>query len=125
MTTPPEDNPDVAAAGTGANATPASHAEPILIFDAPTEEEAEVVRATLEAAGIHAFLQNPNPSAGAGMLAETVGDTWSNGVFVAASDVEAARAILNAPPPSDAELTAEEESDPTTLEEAEARIKHT
>ena len=39
-------------------------------------------------------------------------------------NVEAARALLNAPPLSDAELTAEEDADPTTLAEAEASVKN-
>ena len=105
------------------NAPTVGHSDPVLIYDAPTEEEAEVVAATLQAAGIAAVLQNPNLSAGAGMFAEQVGDTWRNGVFVPSSQVDEARAILNAPAPSEAELIAEEEADPTTTEEAEARIK--
>lgn len=124
MSNLPEDNPDVVAA-TRAPGVPDTHEEPVLVYRAATDEEAEVVRATLEAAGIPAILQLPNVSAGAGLLTETVGgDTWSEGIYVAPSNIEAARAILNAPPPSEAELAAEAEADPTSLEEAEARVKN-
>lgn len=101
----------------------AGRRDAVLVMNAETDEEAEVVRATLEAAGIPAFLQMPNPSAGTALLSETVGDTWASGVYVAPADFEAARAILSAPPPSEDELTAEQEADSTTLAEAEARVK--
>lgn len=125
MTELPEGNPDVIAAAAperSMSATP--HEEPVLVFDAASVEEAEVVRATLEAAGIPARLENPDSMAGAGTIGETVGNTWSNGVFVMPSHLEAARAILNTPSPTDEELGDESEADPTTLEEAEARIKN-
>ncbi len=125
MSNLPEDNPDVVAAVSTGPGAPSAHAEPVLVFRAASNEEAEVVRATLEAAGIPATLQLPNVSAGTGLLTETVGgDTWSEGIYVSPSNVEAALAILNTPPPSEAELTAEEEADPTRLEDAEAQIKN-
>ncbi|HEV2471729.1 MAG TPA: hypothetical protein VGS41_03630 [Chthonomonadales bacterium] len=98
--------------------------EPVLLLNAASEEEAEVVCATLQAAGINATLSNPSPNAGIGIVAETVGNTWFNGVYVAGRDVEPARAVLNAPETTEADLTAEEEADPTTLEGAEARTKN-
>jgi hypothetical protein len=119
----PEANPDVVAAATAPGGT-TGHDEPVLIFDAATEEEAEVVRATLTAAGIPATLLNSSLNAGAALIGEGVGDTWRNGIFVSPSNVEAARAILNAPSLSDADLIAAEEADPTTLAEAEAEIKY-
>jgi hypothetical protein len=116
----PEANPDVVAAAAPGGTT--GHDEPVLVFDAATEEEADVVRATLTAAGIPATLLNSSLNAGAA-FAEGVGDTWRNGVFVSPSNVEAARAVLNAPALSEVDLIAAEEADPTTLAEAEAQIK--
>lgn len=116
------DNPDVTAASAGARG-PLDNREPVLLFNAASEEEADVVRATLEAAGIKATLTNAHLNSGAGMLAETVGNTPFNGVYVSQSDLEAARAVLAAPPPTDEELEAEEAADPTTLEDAEERVR--
>ncbi len=112
--------------GTGANAQSRgdpAHAEPVLIYDGPSYEAAEVVRATLEASGIRAVLDNPGATAGTGMLAENVGDFWRNAVFVAPEDADAARAVLAATPLSEAVVTAEEEADSTTLEQAEDRAR--
>jgi hypothetical protein len=96
---------------------------PVLIFQAATNEEAEVVHATLEAAGIAAILQsNPiNPYMGGMDVA--MRDTSAMGIFVAPSQAEAARAVLSAPAPSEEELAAEAEADPKTLEEAEAEVR--
>ena len=102
----------------------ATHGEPVLVLDAGSQEEADIAVATLTSAGIHAFLFNPNPSAGAGRMSEPIPNTWANGVFVAPEDAEAANAILNADAPTEEELTAEEEADPTTLAEAEAAVKN-
>ncbi len=101
----------------------AAHLEPVLLLNAGTFEEAEIVRLTLEAEGIPALLQNPDASAGTGMLGDSVNDFAANGVFVAPSDLARAQAVLNAAAPTEAELTAVEEADPMTLEEAEARVK--
>jgi len=114
----PEGSQDVVAGA------PAGSNQLVLVYNAASEEEAEVVRATLEAAGIPATIQTPNFHAGTSLLTETVGgDSWSGGIYVPASLVESARALLNTPPPTEAELTAAEEADPTTLEEAENRVK--
>lgn|GEM_PF-1880763 len=117
-----DDNPDVAAAAAIPEGA-ASQEEPVLVFDAPTGEEAEVVRATLEAAGIPAILGSPTVNPVVGALDPMVDTEWTHGVFVSPSNLEAARAILNAASPTEEELAAEEEEDPTTLAEAEARIK--
>lgn len=120
----PDDNPDVVAAA-AAPASADTHEEPVLVYQPTTEEEADVVRATLEAAGIPAIQQLPNVHAGFGIVTETVGgDTWSDGIYVAPSNVEAARAILNAPPLTEAELIAAAEADPTTLEQAEENARN-
>jgi hypothetical protein len=58
-------------------------------------------------------------------VTETVGGSaWSDGIYVAPSNIEAARAILNAPPLTEAELMAAAEADPTTLEEAEKNARN-
>lgn len=120
----PDDNPDVAAA-VAAPGSADAHEEPILVYQPATEEEADVVRATLEAAGIPAILQAPNVNAGLGILTETVGGSaWSDGIYVAPSNIEAARAILNAPTLTEAELIAAAEADPITLEEAEKNARN-
>jgi hypothetical protein len=119
-----DDNPDVAAAATVSTSDP-SQQEPVLVYDAPTGEEAEVVRATLEASGIPAILGSATVNSVVGALDPLVDTEWTHGVFVSPSNLEAARAILNAASPSEEELAAEEEADPTTLAEAEARINRT
>ena len=101
----------------------ARYEQPVLVFSPKTQEEADIVRATLEAEGIPAFLRNPNTQAGMSIVAENVDTNWVNGIYVSTSYAEAAQALLNAPMPTEAELTAEEEADPTTLAEAEAAVK--
>ncbi|MDE2126299.1 MAG: hypothetical protein KGJ62_06900 [Armatimonadetes bacterium] len=96
--------------------------EPVAVWEAASEEEAEVVTATLQAAGIPAELERPEPTAGMGTVGEGVAAVWRNRVFVAPEQAEAARAVLSAIPFTTAELTAEEEADPETLEHAEARV---
>lgn len=122
-----EDNPDVAAARSSetahADATLAGQ-EPVLVYTPANNEEADVVRATLAAAGIPALLQSPSVTTVMGAVDAVTRDTGILSIFVASSHLEAARALLNTPALSDAELTAEEEADPTTLEEAEARVKN-
>jgi hypothetical protein len=117
-----KDNPDVAAASSGPTAN-VSGEELVLVAEAPTSEEGEVMRVTLEAAGIPCFLQSTTASSFSEGIDANVGRLWSHGVFVAPSNVEAARAILSASPLTEEELAAEEAADPTTLEEAEARVK--
>ncbi len=109
------------AAGLEAAADPNA---PVLIFKAATNEEAEVVRATLEAAGIAATLQGNviNPYFGA--MDAPMRDAAAMGIFVVPSQVEAARAVLTMPPPTEEELAAEEEADPKTLEQAEAEVRN-
>ena len=81
--------------------------EPVLVFEAATNEEAQVVRATLDASGIPAFLQFDTNNPIIGAVDDRLGGNWMNGVFVSASDAEAAREIISAPAPSDEALSAE------------------
>lgn len=94
------------------------------MFTAGNNEEADVVRATLASAGIAALLQSASITTVMGAVDATTRDTNDLGIYVAPSNVEAARALLNAPALSDAELTAEVDADPTTLAEAEANVKN-
>ena len=95
-----------------------AHNEPVLIASPQSQEEAEVIRATLDAEGIVATLQVPAPN----VNNETFGELGLTGVYVAASDAEAAQAILNQTPPTEDELS-DEALEGETLEEAEARVK--
>lgn len=117
-----ETNPDVLAADSPliGEVVPSDR---VVVYHATDLEDAKVVCATLEAAGIPTALENPDPGPASGMLPH-LGISWMHDVYVSASNVEAARAILNAPPPTEEELIAEEEADMMTLEEAEARVKH-
>ena len=116
-------NPDVTAAAdvTAAND---SHAEPVLISEAATSEESEIIRATLAAAGIPTFQPGDSANPYLGAIDANVDSIWMHHIYVAPSNVEAARALLNADSPTEEELIAEEEADPTTLEEAEARVRN-
>lgn len=100
-----------------------AHPEPVLVFSPSTVEEAEIVRATLVAAGIPAFLKTPSGSPYLGEVDEVLGDIWLNGIYVSSADREAADAVLAAPPLSDEELSAAVDADETTLEEAEKKAK--
>ena len=97
------------------------HPEPILIFRANNDEEGEIVRATLEAAGIAAFLNTPSGNPGLGELDDGIGDLSPIGVYVSPTDREAAEAVLGESPLSETELSAEVDADTTTLEEAEKK----
>lgn len=96
--------------------------EMVLIYDAPDQSTAELVCATLEAAGIAAVVAHTTMGPAVGVL-PYLGLGWSRSVSVPLSQVEAARAVLQADMPSEAELIAEQEADPLTLEEAEARVR--
>ncbi len=98
------------------------HDEMVLIYDAPDQSTAEIVCATLQAAGIRATVQSPHRGPAAGMM-PYLGLSDARGVLVAPTDVPAARAVLGALEPTEEELAAEEEADPMSLEEAEARVK--
>jgi hypothetical protein len=97
------------------------HGEPVLIRTVSSQEEADVLQATLEAVGIPGIQLNPG-SSGAGTLSESVGDTWTNAIYVPAQLAEQARAALDMEP-TEAELVSEFEADPRTLEEAEAEVQ--
>jgi hypothetical protein len=97
------------------------HSEPVLIFQASTQEELEIVRATIEASGIRAFLDQKSPDPIVGALDPSVGPAWRRGVYVHEADADAARALVNDLPITESELDAEEQADPTTLLEAEKR----
>ena len=96
--------------------------EMVMVYDAPDQESAAIVCATLQAAGIEAILQHQNVGPASGLM-PYLGLAWGRGVAVPASQVEAAQALLQSQEPTEAELIAEEEADPLTLEEAEARVK--
>src|SRR5262249_7785540 len=104
----------------------------VAVFTANSYAEAEVVHATLQSAGLNPVIYSsdtgpdrmmPFPSPGR-LILPTPGDTWTAAVLVSPANVEAARALLDAPVPTEEELTAEEEADPVKLEEAEARVKN-
>jgi hypothetical protein len=116
-------NPDVTAAA-GVPAANDSHADPVLIYEAATSEEAEMIRATLAAAGIPTFQPGDTVNPYFGAIDANVDSVWMHHLYVAPSNVEAARALLGASEPTEAELIAEEEADPTTLAEAEARVRN-
>ena len=116
-------NPDVTAAADGAAAND-PHADPVLIFEAATGEEAEMIRATLSAAGIPTYQPGDTANPYFGAIDANVDSIWMHHLYVAPSNVEAARALLSAATPTEEELIAEEEADPTTLEEAEARVRN-
>jgi hypothetical protein len=116
-------NPDVTAAADSAAAND-PHADPVLIYAAASGEEAEVIRATLAAAGIPTFQPGDTANPYFGAIDANVDSVWMHHLYVAPSDAEAARAVLSAATPTEDELTAEEEADPTTLEEAEARVRN-
>ncbi len=97
--------------------------ELVLIYDAPDQTTAEIVCATLHAAGIQAVIQSQYRAPAAGLMTY-LGQSEPRGVLVAASDVLPARTILEAPSPTEEELTAEQEANPLTLAEAEARVKN-
>ena len=96
----------------------ADHTEPVLIASPQSQEEARVIVATLDAEGITATLNEPAPN----VNNETFGELGLSGVYVSASDAEAAQAILNAESPTEDELS-DEAMEGETLEEAEARVK--
>lgn len=87
-----------------------NQALPVVVFRASSTEEAEVVRATLEAAGIPAALQAASLSAVFGAMEPAMSDAEALAVYVAPSQADAALQILSAPPPSDEELAQEAES---------------
>ncbi len=94
----------------------------VRVYDAPDQTTAELVCATLQAAGMRAVVQNQYVGPAAGMMPH-LGITDSRGVLVPASEADAARALLAAQEPTEEELAAEVEADTMTLEEAEARVK--
>ncbi len=96
--------------------------ELVLIYDAPDQTTAEVVCAALQAAGIHAVLQTESRGPALGLL-HYLGMFDHRGVLVAAADAPAARALLKEEALTEEELAAAVDADPTTLEEAEARVK--
>jgi hypothetical protein len=94
----------------------------VLIYDAPDQTTAEIVCATLQAAGIEAVVQHQHRGPASGML-PYLGLADSRGVLVSESDEGAAHALLQALEPTEEELAAEAEDDETTLEQAEAAAR--
>ena len=97
--------------------------EMVSIYDAPDQVTAELIWATLKEAGIEAIIPHTTIGPASGLL-PPLGLAWSRDVSVPASQVEAARAVLDAELPREAELIAEEEADSLTLEEAEERVRN-
>jgi len=116
-------NPDVTAA---ADVTAANdlNADLVLVYEAATTEESDMIRATLAAAGIPTFQPGGSANPYFGAIDANVDSVWMHHLYVAPSNAEAARALLSAASPTEEELIAEEEADPTTLEEAEARVRN-
>ena len=110
----------------GAPVEEAGHAgvDPVLVFSAATEEEAKIVRATLAAAGLPAFLQKASADPVMGAVDGVVDSAWMNGVFVSPEHAAEARQILESPPMTDEDFNAAAAADPTTLEEAEDKARH-
>ncbi len=96
--------------------------EYVLAYDAPDYETGEIVCATLIAEGIHAIMANPEIGPAANVI-PALGNTWTHSVYVAPGDLESARQIISATPPSEEELAAAQAADPTTLEQAEKNVR--
>jgi hypothetical protein len=94
----------------------------VLVYDAPDQTTAELVCATLQAAGMQAVVPHRYMGPAAGML-PYLGLTYRRGVLVPASEADASRALLAAQELTEEELAAEVEADTMTLEEAEAHVK--
>ncbi|MCS6776118.1 MAG: hypothetical protein RMJ43_08705 [Chloroherpetonaceae bacterium] len=94
----------------------------VTIYNAPDQQTAETVVATLQSAGVPARLQHETLGPGAGMLPH-LGIAWDRGVLVPQEYAEQARVLLQASPPDEEELAQEEQENPVTLEEAEARVR--
>ena len=110
--------------GRSSGPTPKSMAENNReIANAPDQQTAEMIVATLEAAGIPALLQHDTIGPAEGLLPH-LGLAWNRGVAVPADREQEALALLQSIEASEDELVAEEEDDPTTLEEAEARVRN-
>lgn len=124
MTTYSNDNDDNTMTGASVTGATLDANAPVLVFMAGDNEEADVARATLAGAGIPALLQSPSVTTFMGAVDAVTSDTHNLGLWVAPSHAEAARALLNAPAPSDAELSAEVDADPLILEQAEANVKN-
>jgi len=101
--------------------TDENHGEPVLIYEPSSQAEAEVVYATLVAAGIKAFLDHPDASPVLGSVDTRLGSSWRRGLFVFANEADAARLILADRSVGDEALQLEEEADTSTMEQAEAR----
>jgi hypothetical protein len=79
----------------------------VLVFQAASNEEAEVVSATLNASGIKAVLLSATVNPVLGGLDSPMRDTAGLGIYVMPEDLEAARALLASEPPTDEELAEE------------------
>src|SRR4051812_27079229 len=100
-------NPDVTAAAdvTAAND---SNADLVLVYEAATTEESDMIRATLAAAGIPTFQPGGSANPYFGAIDANVDGVWMHHLYVAPSNAEAARALLSAASPTEEELIAEE-----------------
>ena len=95
---------------------------PVLVFRGASHEELEVVRATLVAEGVPAFLNVDSNDPVLGTTDRGVDGEATIGVYVASSNVAAALAIINAPEHTEEDLAVEAALDPKTLEQAEAEV---
>lgn len=93
----------------------------VMVYDAPDRTSAEIAWATLRSAGIAAELINPVGSA-AGTL-PYLDLALRQGVLVPAGLLSAAQDILRPGILTESELTAEEDLDSETLEDAERRVQ--
>ena len=92
------------------------HEQPVVIFEARSATEAQVVEATLEAEGIQAFVQSiSSPAPNVGVMGDDVPELE---VLVSPSDADRAREILSQPPVAEEELAAAAESDESEPVEA-------
>lgn len=94
----------------------------VLVFDAPDQATAELVCATLQAAGIHAVLQNQHSGPASGWL-NYLGANYGRGVLVPHSQADAARSLLVEQAPTEEEIAAAAAADTTTTEEAEENLR--
>ena len=94
----------------------------VMVYDSPDQATAEMVCATLQAAGLRAVIQNERVGPAAGWLSY-LGGEFGRGVFVSALDVVAANTLLLDLEPTEEEILAEMEAHGMTTEEAEAQVK--
>lgn len=96
--------------------------ELVMVYDAPTQTISEMVCATLQAAGVRAVVENEYRGPAAGWL-NYLGNDYGRGVLVPASELELAKAVLDAQSPSEDEILTALQTDAVSIEEAEANVR--